>query len=388
MKKRTWWVLVALVAVAAVVAAVATLPDSALQVETATVTSGSLSVTVDEEGRTRVRDRYVVAAPVGGRLTRMITKEGNRVSVGDLLARIEPSPQDPRAAEVARSQVAAAEARRLESVAQVDQSRAQVEQAARDLARSRTLAEANAISQTALEQARLAATSAERQLEMRQAALRAAEADVAAARAALIGASPNGAAGAAVDVRAPSAGRVLRVLQESARVVMAGTPLVEIGDAAGLEIVVDVLSEDAVSIEPGNPVLMDRWGGTTVLRGVVRLVEPEAFTKVSALGVEEQRVNIIADVFEPPPSLGAGYRLEAHITTWTGEHVLRVPTSALFRLEDAWAVFAVQEGRAVRRTLRLGHRSMEAAEVLEGLREDDRVILYPSALVEDGARVR
>jgi len=388
MKRRSWWIASALVATAALAAIVTTLPDSSLVVETATISRGALAVTVDEEGRSRVRDRYVVAAPVGGRLTRITARDGQHVTGGDVLARIEPSPQDPRAAEMARSQLAAAEARRLEAVSEVENTRAQHEQSGRDLARSQTLAEANAISQTAFEQARLAASSAERQLEMRRAALRAADADVARARAALIGAGPASSAGSVVIVRAPSAGRVLRVLEESARVVMAGAPLIEIGDAAGLEVVVDVLSEDAVAIEPGQPVLFDRWGGATELRGHVRLIEPEAFTKVSALGVEEQRVNIIADLREAPPSLGVGYRVDAHITTWSGENVLRVPTSALFRLQDGWAAFAVVDGRAARRTLRLGHRSTDTAEVLEGLGEGDRVILYPSALIEDGVRVR
>jgi len=376
------------VAVAAFVAVALTLPDATIEVETAAVARGTISVTVDNEGRTRVRDRYVVAAPVGGRLSRIAIVEGDRVADGDLLARIYPTPADPRAVEVARGQLAAAEARRLEAAAQLENARAYEEQTRRDLERVGKLTEAGALSQDAIEQARLAATSAERQLEVRRAALRAADADVAAARGALIGANPDASDGAAVAVRAPTGGRILRVLQQSARVVQAGTPLVEIGDAAGLEVVVDVLSEDAVRITPGNPVLIEQWGGDTALRGQVRLLEPEAFTKVSALGVEEQRVNVVADLFDPPSSLGAGYRLEARIVTWTGDNVLGVPTSALFQRDGAWAVFVVEDGLAVRRTVRLGHRTADVAEVLEGLTEGDLVILYPSAQIEDGVRVR
>lgn len=388
MTTRARWILGGLAVVAALVAAALTLPDATIDVETAAVARATITVTVDDEGRTRVRDRYVVAAPVGGRLARIAINEGDRVADGDLLARIYPTPADPRAVEVARGQLAAAEARRLEAAAQVENARAYEEQTGRDLERVEKLTAAGALSQDAIEQARLAATSAGRQLEVRRAALRAAEAEVAAARAALIGVNPDASDGAAVAVRAPTAGRILRVLQQSARVVQAGTPLVEIGDAAGLEVVVDVLSEDAVQIKPGHPVLIEQWGGETALRGQVRLLEPEAFTKVSALGVEEQRVNVVADLFDPPASLGAGYRLEARIITWTGDNVLSVPTSALFQRDGTWAVFVVQDGLAVRRTIRLGRRSPEVAEVLEGLTEGDLVILYPSALIEDGVRVR
>jgi HlyD family secretion protein len=199
---------------------------------------------------------------------------------------------------------------------------------------------------------------------------------------------------------------VLRVLEESERVVPAGTPLVEIGDvgrgyieegaaggeaggrSGGLEVVVDVLSEDAVRIGAGDPVRIEEWGGDGVLLGAVRLVEPDAFTEVSALGVEEQRVNVIADLFDAPPSLGAGYRVEAHIVTWQGEGVLTVPTSALFQRDGAWAVFAVEDGEAALRTVRVDHRSAEAAEIVEGLAEGDVVVLFPSDQIEEGVSVR
>ena len=388
MTRGRWWFLIALVAVAGLVAAGVSLPESAIVVEAAPVTRGTISVTVDEEGRTRLRDRYVVAAPVAGRIERLTVKEGDRVVTNEVLGRLFPTPADPRAVSVARNQLAAVEARRLEAAAQVQNATMSADQKERDLERQGSLAEAGAVSLDALEQSRLAATSARQQLEMSRAALRVVDAEVDAARAALVGMDPFDAAGTAVTVRAPTSGRVLRVLQQSARVVQAGTPLVEIGDAAGLEVEVDVLSEDAVQIEPGDPVLIERWGGDHPLQGQVRLIEPEAFTKVSALGVEEQRVNVIVDLLDPPASLGAGYRLEARIVTWTGDDVLHVPTSALFQQDGSWAAFVIEDGRAVRRSVQPGHQSADAVEILDGLTEVVRVILYPSALIEDGVRVQ
>jgi HlyD family secretion protein len=387
MKRKTWLVLTA-VAVVVIVVVAMTVPSPALDVDTAAITRGRLEVTVDEEGRTRVRDRFVVAAPVAGRVGRLTLKRGDRISAGEVLASIAPSPQDPRAVEVLRGQLAAAEARRLQAEAQVGEATARVAQATRDLERAKALSEADALSRNDFEQSLLASTSAQRQLEMRRAALRAADAEVAGARASLIGSGPGASGVAAVAVRAPTGGRVLRVVQESARVVTAGTPLVEIGDASGMEVVVDVISEQAVRIAPGAPVAIDRWGGDSVLRGHVRLIEPEAFTKVSALGVEEQRVNVIIDLHDPPPALGAGYRVEARITSWSGDDVVMVPTSALFREEGGWAVFAVNDGRASRRTLQIGHRSLDMAEVIDGLAPGDTVILYPSPAIADGLRVK
>ena len=392
MTKGKWGLLALLLAAGLLAGAIATgriaLPQSALDVETARVTRGPLTVTVDEEGRTRVRDRYIVAAPVAGRIARIVIKEGASVTSGDLLARVYPTPEDPRAVEVARARLAAAEARQVEAAARVATDQDRQAQTVRDLTRTTDLADAGVASRDLLEQARLAATTAGRQLDMSRAALRAVEADVASAQAALVGIDPDGTEGTPVAVRAPADGRVLRVPQESARVVQAGTPLVEIGDAAGLEVVVDVLSEDAVRIAPGDPVLIEEWGGDEQLRGTVRLIEPEAFTKISALGVEEQRVNIVVDLPDPPATLGAGYRLEARIVTWHSDDVLLAPTSALFQRNDGWVAFLVVEGLAEQRAVTIGHRSTDAAEVIAGLAEGDRLILYPSALVDDGVPVQ
>ncbi len=335
MKKRTRWMLIAAGVVAVIAVVLLLSSDAGLEVETARVTRGPLDVAVVEEGQTRVRERYVVAAPVAGRLARIAVDEGDAVLAGDLLARLYPIPADPRSLGVTRAQVSAAEARRREAAVRVAEARAQAEQAEREAERSRTLAADSILSPAELERDELAATSARQQLDAARATLGAVEAELAAARAALTGAIPDD-SGTVVAVRAPSAGRVLRVLEKSERVVPAGIPLIEIGDANGLEVVIDVLSEDAVRIAPGDPVRIESWGGEGVLPGTVRLVEPDAFTEVSALGVEEQRVNVVADLFDAPPSLGSGYRVEAHVVTWQGEDVLTVPTSALFQRDGAW----------------------------------------------------
>ena len=362
--------------------------DPGVEVETGRVTRDTLRVTVTEEGRTRVRDRYAVAAPVAGRLARITVEEGDAVDKGALVARIFPTPEDTRSLGVARARLASAKARRQEAASRVEEAQAQVEQLEREVERNRPLAEDSILSQKELEQDELAAASARKRLDAARATLRAAEADVAAARSALAGANPEASDGEAVPVRAPTVGRVLRVLEESERVVQAGTPLVEIGDAEGLEVVVDVLSEDAVRIKSGAPVRFEEWGGDSSLRGRVRLVEPDAFTEVSALGVEEQRVNVITDLFNPPPSLGSGYRMEANIVTWSGEDILTVPTSALFQEDGTWHVFAVEDGEAVRQPVQIGHRSTEAAEVVDGLSEGDTVILFPSDQIQEGVSVQ
>jgi HlyD family secretion protein len=357
-----------------------------VQVEVATVARDTLRVLVEEEGMTRVRDRFVVAAPVAGRLERIRLDEGASVATGEVLARIASAPEDARTQSVTRAQVEAAEARRGQVAAEAQQAEAAAVQAEREVERRRELAEAGALSREEMEQAQLQATTSRQQAGAAQAAVRAAEADLQAMRASLQGAGTQS-GGPVVAVSAPGAGRVLRVLEKSERVVAAGTPLLEIGDAAGLEVVVDVLSSDAVRIRPGNPVRVEEWGGDRPLQGRVRLVEPAAFTEVSALGVEEQRVNVIVDLLEAPPELGAGYRVEAEIATWIGENVLTVPTSALFQRDGSWRVFVVQEGRAGLREVEVGHRGVEAAEVVGGLEEGEEVVVFPSDEVVEGARM-
>ena len=392
---RRSWALAAIVVVVSALAWMVFRPKP-LGVDTAAVVRGDLEVTVDEEGETRVRDRYVVAAPTTGRLLRIRLDEGDPVGVGDLLARIEAVPLEPREQAAAEARLQAAEAQHSAAVARVGLARATRAQARRTEQRALRLHEAGTLSAESLEEAQLALTQAQRELEAALEAGHAAEHEVEAARAALIAAygksSPTAEPGVCseapcVEVRAPVAGSVLRVLEESERIVAAGTPLLVLGDASALEIVVDVLSSDAVRIHPGTPARIEEWGGRRPLRAKVRRVEPSAFTKVSALGVEEQRVNVIADLLEEAPGLGDGYRVEARIQVWRGSDAVLVPVSALFRAGERWAVFVVEDGVARRREIELGERGTHYAEVRADLSEGDTVILHPSDRLRDGVLV-
>jgi HlyD family secretion protein len=383
-KRRFVWI--GIIIVVLLVVAKLVFAPSRIAVDLATIGSDTLRVTVNDEGQTRARDRFTIASPVTGRLQRIMLDEGDSVSGEQIVARVAPAPEDPRTIATGSARIAGAEARQHEVAAEVDRTRRASEQASREAERRRKLEEAGAISEEAVEQADLAATSARQEWEAAKASLRAADADVAAARAALLGANAEAGTGAAA-VRSPVAGRVLRVLEKSERVVQAGTPLLEIADPDGLEVVIDVLSEDAVRVNPRDEVRLTGWGGDSVLIGWVRTIEPAAFTKVSALGVEEQRVNIIANLAAAPPSLGTGYRVQASIVVWQADSVLTVPTSAIFQRDGAWRTFVVEDGRARERELHIGHRGRDAAEVLVGLVAGDRVILYPSADIADGARV-
>jgi HlyD family secretion protein len=358
------------------------------------VARAALRVTVDEEGETRVRDRFVITAPTAGRLLRGELDPGDPVEVGARLARIEPLPLDPRTQAGARARVEAAEAARRAAQAQVALTRAGLEQAERSAARANQLRQAGTLSAEQEELAQLELTRRKQEYAAARFTADAADHDVEEARAALLAAGPAGPAAPSrpgtnsrIDVLSPVAGRVLRVLEESERIVAAGTPLLEIGDPDSLELVVDVLSTDAVKIRPGAPLWVEDWGGEGRLLAHVRRVEPSGFTKVSALGVEEQRVNVIGDLAEPNPALGDGYRFEARIVVWEGEQVLQVPASALFRHGDAWSVFVVDGGRARRREVAVGQRGGFAAEIREGLAEGESVVLYPSDRLADGVRV-
>jgi HlyD family secretion protein len=371
----------------------------AVPVEVGLVTRGPLQLTVDEEGETRVRQRFVVAAPATGRLLRIQLDEGDAVAVGDLLAQIVPVPLDPRDRAAAEARLEAAEAAQQGAAARAALADAALAQAERDLARAEHLREAGATSDEALERARLERTRARRELEAARFAVAAAEHEADAARAVLMAArssrgdpaspdDPCATPGTCIDVRAPIAGHVLRVREESERVLLGGTPLLELGDPNAIEIVVDVLSADAVKIRPGAELWVEDWGGEKPLHATVRRVEPSGFTKISALGVEEQRVNVIADFVETPDGLGDGYRIEARIVVWQAEDVLRVPSSALFRHGEGWAVFVLDGAVARRRDVEIGARGPFAAEVKSGLEDGERVVLHPSDRLGDGVRVK
>ncbi|HEU4452370.1 MAG TPA: efflux RND transporter periplasmic adaptor subunit [Longimicrobium sp.] len=362
-------------------------PDP-LAVDAARVTRGDLQVTVDEEGVTRVVEGYTVAAPVAGRLERIALDEGDEVPAGAVVARIAAPPLDARTEMQSGAAVSTAEAQLAQANARIAEARAALAQASREARRAETLARAGALSDAAREQAQLAETTRRQELAVARAAATAAAAQVRSARAGLADASAERAPGATVTlVRSPVAGRVLRVMEESERMVAPGTPLVSLGDARALEIVVDVLSTDAVRIEPGMPVRVEEWGGGEPLRARVRSVSPAAFTEVSALGVEEQRVHVHADLEDPPGRLGDGYRVEARIVTWQGRGVLKVPTSALFRTGERWSVFVIDAGRARLREIEVGRRGEAEAEVRSGLRPGETVVLYPSDKVKDGVHV-
>jgi HlyD family secretion protein len=370
-----------------------------LTVDVAKARRGALRVTIDEEGETRVRQRYTVAAPTTGHLLRIEVDEGQVVEAGEALARIEPAPLDPRDLAGARARLEAAEATKRAGDAGLRRAQAALAQAKRDASRADLLHRAGTLSTDAREKAKFAEISAVQESEAARFAADAAAHDVEAARAALLATSgptppdpgaPGGACAGGrpcIVARAPVAGRVLRVFEESERLVAAGTPLVEIGDPASLEIVVDILSTDAVRVSPGARFLVEDWGGEGTLEGRVRQIEPSAFTKISALGVEEQRVNVIADLRAPEPRLGDRFRVEARVVIWESEDVLQVPASALFRHGSAWAVFVVDRGAARLRELKVGHQAAFDAEIEQGLEPGETVILHPSDRVHDGARV-
>lgn len=359
-----------------------------LPVETAEVRVAPLTVTLDAEGRTRVRDRYVLTAPVAGRLARVALAEGALVRPGDVVARLAPAPLDEASAREAHAALAAARAVAAEASARVPAAAQALAQARRDAERTRRLADAGAVAPRAVEEAALAARARADELAALHARRDAARADVARAEAALLRDDPSGRA-PAVDVRAPVAGRVLRLAERSERVVAAGAPIAELGDPRGLEVVVDVLSSDAARVRPGMAARLEGWGGERPVPARVRLVEPAAATRVSALGVEEQRVNVVLDVPNAPPALGDGFRVDARIVTWAAPAVLVVPTGALVRAPDGsgWAAYVVEGGRAALRAVRVGELGGAQARVVAGLRAGERVVLFPSDKVAAGARL-
>jgi HlyD family secretion protein len=382
--------LIAALGVAGVAGAIALRP-SPVRVEVARVRRGQMRVTVDAEGKTRARDRFIVAAPVSGRLARIDLRRGDVVRRDEVIARIDPPPMAPldaRQLAEAKARVAAAEQLKHEADAVVEHARADCEQAGRELTRAEKLIETGDVSRQDFERARNAALTCQQQIEAAKYRARAAASEVEVAKAALIAVERAGQSGASatVFVRAPVGGRVLRVAEESERVVTAGAPLVELSNPS-LEIVIEVLSIDAVKVKPGNLVLIEGWGGEQSLEARVRLVEPSAFTKISALGVEEQRVNVIADFIGPETPLGDGYRVESRIVIWETKEALKAPLSALFRSGLRWNAFVVENGFAKLREVETGHRADFEVEVLSGLREGESVIAHPSNLVADGVRI-
>ncbi|HET9386740.1 MAG TPA: efflux RND transporter periplasmic adaptor subunit [Gemmatimonadales bacterium] len=368
------------IAVAVVYGAFALLRPEPVWVETARAVRGSLQVTVDEEGETRVRDRFVLAAPVPGRVERIRVREGDSVRRGVIVARVFPVPLDARTRNEAVARLSAAEDAQRATATGVEQAKAALDQARRERRRAQSLVAENAMATETRERTELEEELRVRDLESAEFRAQAAAHEVELARAVLAS------GGEPIPIRSPVAGSILRVPEPSERVVAAGAPLVEVGDRAHLEIVADFLSSDAVKVPRGAPMLIEGWGGET-LHGHIRLVEPSAFTKVSALGVEEQRVNVIGDLLDLPPALGDRYRVEIRVVIWSADSVLTVPASALFRTGDDWRLFVVEQGRARPRNVTVGHRTSLQAEITDGMREGEVVIRYPSDRVSDGVRV-
>ncbi len=391
-------------AIAAVVVAVIALVwlawPSPVPVDLATVARSAMEVTVDDDARTRVRHIYTISAPLTGTVLRSGREVGDQVKASDTVVAVmkptAPSFHDPRlhqelaaALSAAGAAVALAEAERRRIEAALNYSKLQLDRF-RKLAAQGTVSSAaldKATADTKTNEAALASAVAELQVRRDERASAAARLQNP-VDAAMSGDGDN--PGCCVQIRAPVTGQVLKRPQESEAVVQAGTPLIEIGDPQDLEIVAELLSTDAVQVREGAPVHIDGWGGAPI-EGRVKRIEPAGFVKVSALGIEEQRVRTIVDFTDPPQqrrNLGHDYRVIVHVVTWKGDKVLTVPIGALFRVNDKWAVFKLAGGRAQTTEIAIGHRNNRVAEVLSGLTEDDQVVLHPSDRVSEGARIR
>jgi HlyD family secretion protein len=389
MKART--IITAGVAALGLAGAVWILWPGPLVEEAAPVDRGPLRVTVEGPGKARVRDRYVIAAPVPGHLARVAARSGDAVAAGAVVAVIHPAtpaPIDDRTRGELRARLEAARAAEAEARAAQERARHVAGQAERERARARSLAAAGSMTPRDLDAAESAAEESAHALEMAGAALERARREVEATQALLGARATPG--GRGVEVRAPAGGRVLRVLQESEGPVAAGTPLLEIGDPERIELRLDLLTSEAVRVRVGAPVDLVNWGGDRVLPGRVRMVEPSAFTKVSALGVEEQRVDVLVDPAGPGAwtPLSDGYAADGRIVVAERPDALRVPAGALFRVDGSWAVYRLDGGRARLRKVGIGDAAGTAVEVLEGLVEGDRVLVHPGDKVREGARVR
>jgi HlyD family secretion protein len=388
-------ILLAVLLLLAVLAIVWAFLPRPVPVETAAVSRGPLRITVEEEGKTRLRDRFVVSAPVSGYARRVGLEVGDPVAKGQALAALEPlraEALDPRARAVAEARVETAEAALRAAGERFREAAAVEEYAASRLERTRKLAEAGLTPRDTLEQVESEARRAHAEKAAAAEAANAARHELEGAKAALTRAGEAGGKDREkVVVRSPVAGLVLAVRHESEGVVPAGTPLLEVGDPGRLEVEVDVLSADAVRIHRGTPVRFERWGGEVPLEGKVRVVEPVGFTKISALGVEEQRVLVIVDFTSPGErwrKIGDGYRLEASFILWEEKDVLQVPAGAVFRSGDRFAVYVAEKGRAKVRVVEVGKRNGLSAQVLSGLGEGETVVLHPGDTVTDGRKVR
>ena len=366
------------------------------------VTQGPMQVTIDGEGRTQVHEPYVVSTPIAGRMMRLTIEPGDRVEQGDVVARMlptSPSALDARSREQARANVTAAEAALRVAEADLNKARADRDLAEANLERTKRLFDSGIVSQAALDSDQRTARAANAALDTARAAISMRVAELNNARAALISFDDTGLAEAieaeqdeVLPLKAPVPGAVLQIMQQSEITLAAGTPILEIGDIeTDLEVLAELLSTDAVKIRTGDPVVIDNWGGPVPLKGEVSRIEPWGFTKVSALGVEEQRVNVtirFLSPYEDRPTLGHGFRVETRIVTWSAEDALIVPAGALFRAgPDQWALFVVENGVAVQRAVQLAANNGLTAAIATGVSPDEQIVLYPPSGLMDGQSV-
>lgn len=384
MKKRakTVWLVAGLLVVAALVLA---FRPSPVVVQVATASMGPLQQTVDEEGKTRMHDHFTLATSVAGKLRRVELHAGDPVRAGQIVAWVDPTPIEPRQTAMLQARLDAARAAENQARADVGRAQAESDQARLDLERTRKLFDQGVASRESYDKASNLAAAAGKNLDSATAKAKATTFQVQEAYAAVMNQSSVGTS-LPVPIKSPVAGRILRLIEQSERVVSAGAPIVEIGYTPKMEIVADFLTQDAVKIRPDMDAIVDDWGGEKALRARVRMVEPGAFTKISALGVEEQRVNVVLDFVEASDRLADAYRVEVRVVVWQAPNVLRVPSSALFRAGEQWAVFKIDNGRARRTTIETGHRGAFETEVLGGIKEGDILIVHPSAEVRDGVR--
>ena len=361
-------------------------------VETGVVARGPLTVRVSEEGKTRVRNRYVVAAPVAGKMRRVLLKPGDPVKAGEtILTTIEPVIPpllDPRARAQAEAVVSMREAARKQAAESLEATRAASKMASSEFERVRSVT--RAVSQSDRDRAEMESTMRSAEVRAAEFSMQVVDFELAQARAALE--TPAvGAVGNLIEVKSPVSGSVLKVMQESEMVVAPGTPILEIGDPTDIEIEAEILSRDAVTIQPGDAVEIDQWGGDKPLTGRVRRVEPAAFTKISALGVEEQRVIVLSDLTDVPASaksLGDRYRVEVRVAVWTADDVLVVPAGALFREGNVWKTYVFRDGKAALTPIDAGHSDGRFTEILSGVQPGDEVLLHPPDTVKDGTAVK
>ncbi|HVW24501.1 MAG TPA: HlyD family efflux transporter periplasmic adaptor subunit [Polyangiaceae bacterium] len=389
----TFRIAVIVIGVALLAGALAVMRPQPMEVEVATAVRAPLEQKVIDDGKARIREKYTVSAPVTGTLARIELHEGDVVEPDSVLARLLPlaSPLlDPESRKAAEQRLASAIDVAQQARATVDRAQAVSDQAKVDLGRTDALAKQGSLATTVLDQAIVDARTKAAELESAKFAAKVAEHEIAQARAALARFTPKAGNSEQFEITSPVRGQVLHILRKSEGVVDAGTPLLEVGDPRALELVADVLSQDAVEIAPGMIASVDHWGGPAQLAAKVRRVEPAAFTKTSALGVDEQRVNVLLDLDGPPDrwrALGDGFAVEIGVTVWSKPDALQIPTSALFRTASGWAVFVVTSGRAGTRSVTPGHRGPLRTEILTGLSPGDVVIIHPAAAVHEGVRV-